>query len=59
MNIQESKTLDSLLKVIYKNLSQKQINKLSGKIKSIFKKKIHNERNKNLWNENDFFLICE
>ena len=58
MNIQESKTLDSLLKVIYKNLSQKQINKLSGKIKSIFKKKIHNERNKNLWNENDFFLIC-
>ena len=39
MNIQESKTLDSLLKVIYKNLSQKQINKLSGKIKSIFKKK--------------------
>ena len=48
MNIQESKTLDSLLKVIYKNLSQKQINKLSGKIKSIFKKKIHNERNKNL-----------
>ena len=48
MNIQESKTLDSLLKVIYKNLSQKQINKLSGKIKSIFKKKIINEKKKNL-----------
>ena len=58
MNVQESKTLSSLISFIYKNLSPMQREALAKEIKLIFKRKIYKGHKDSLWDENDFFLIC-
>ncbi len=52
----EFKTLMSLVNGIYKNVSANEIKKLSEEIEKIFPKNKKN-KSKNLWNEEDFFLI--